>query len=167
MTCSESLSCGPAPKTGEHDLSTRFAAFQQPMRLQQVLCGNRCKTFANGRAKPTVIDKICNRIEQLVLSDHVGRLEHRPGEHQFPMQGHGFLFQQAHVDQAGIVDKSDAPLRCHDLRDGGEMLVGLGQAGNARHGRCSKGRDLCRKIARVVEDVVCAKVTAPVRAFRP
>ena len=123
--------------------------------------------FANGGPKPPVVDEVCNHVEQLVLPDHVGRLEHRPGEHEFPVQRYGFLFQQAHVDQAGIVDKSDAPLRCNDLRDVGEMLFGLGQARNARNRRCSKGRDLCRKVARVVDDVVRAKVQALSCAFRP
>src|SRR6266568_6358971 len=83
---------------------------------------------ADGGADEPFIDKSRYLFEDAMLLDHVGGLEGGAGEHQLPVQGCGFGFQFADIDEVGIVDESEGSLGRDDLYDFVEMFIGVSEA---------------------------------------
>ena len=73
--------------------------------------------------------------EQLALLGHVRRAEHRPGEHQLPVQRHGLALEERDVELSRVVDQAEAALRGDQLGDVGDVLVGLRRREHEARGR--------------------------------
>src|SRR5215207_5015003 len=76
--------CVPAAKTRDpplpplkHDLAARLAAFQKRMCALQVSRVDGAKSLVEGGAQDALVDQVRHIVEQMVLRDHVSRLERR------------------------------------------------------------------------------------------
>src|ERR1700704_5781525 len=88
----------------QHDLAARLAGFQQRMRALQISRVDAAKGLVERCAQYALVDEVGDVVQQIVLRDHVRRLERRAGEHRFPVDGNRLAFENADVEFRGIVD---------------------------------------------------------------
>ena len=96
-----------------------------------------------------------------MLLRHVVGLEHRPGEHEFPVQRHALAFEHAHVDGGRVVDQCHLALRRHQFGNGRPMVVGLVQRGHVGHRWQAQAGDFLVQRFAVVDHVVGAQFLYP------
>jgi hypothetical protein len=98
---------------------------------------DRPKSLIQRGAQHAFVDEIGDVVQQVVLRNHVRRLERGAGEHRFPVHGHGLALEYGDVEFAGIVDQSILALRRDDVGQRLVMLLGVGEARDQRHRRKS------------------------------
>src|ERR1700754_145617 len=66
----------------QHDLAARLSALQKRMRAFEVRGVDRAQGLVEGGAQHALVDEVGHIVEQVMLRDHVRRLERGAGEHR-------------------------------------------------------------------------------------
>ena len=98
------------------------------MRALQVGGVDGAESLVEGGAQDAFVDQVCHIVEQMMLRDHVSRLERRAREHQFPVDRHRLALEGRDREFRGIVDQAELALRRDEIRDRLVVLVGEGEA---------------------------------------
>ena len=137
------------------------------MTFEDVVGVDRAEIVVGSRDELTLVDELGDACENLVLLDHVVGLEHRAGEHELPTHRDGLHFEgPRHVEVSAVSgDENDAALRGDHFSHGlpyGIDFVEVGDVVNVGNAKFTKLR---WHVATVADDVIGAKIEAPIAAF--
>src|ERR1700722_12786600 len=99
-----------------------------------------------------LVHQVRKLVQNVVLLDHIWRLEHRPSEHQFPGDGRSFALEGLRVESLRIVDDTDATLWGEQFHKRRVMLFGRVETRNIVDWRYAEVLNLLRHRLRVIDN---------------
>lgn len=134
----------------DRDLADHMAAFDHAMRLSESVGVNRAELLDRCAPYDAAVTQICQFIEDLMLTDHIGRMVFGPGEHELPMPRQGLVLERVPVETVFVVDGDNLPERSHHGIEERNIALAVGAERPVDSGRC----DIADKGGRIASVIV-------------